>query len=95
MKEKRQGMSRRDFLYYSGTATVGAIGAIGLGSATKAHAAQESFKIIGGAEDLIEPIIKEFEQTFGMKMETTLVTHAVLNNKMLTGGDRIYDACEG
>jgi putative spermidine/putrescine transport system substrate-binding protein len=94
MKEQRHNMSRREFLYYSGAAAaIGAVSAVGLGPVGKAHAA-ESFKIIGGAEDLIGPIIKEFEKTHGMKMETTLVTHAVLNNKMLTGGDRIYDACE-
>lgn len=96
MRQIRGNMSRRDFVRFAGAGALGAAGMLSLGgSLGKAHAAeQETFKIVGGAEDLIEPIIKEFEATFGMKFEATLDTHAGIVNRMLTGGDKIFDAVE-
>lgn len=94
MKETRRNLSRRDFLRFSGAAGLGLAATVSGVGTERAAAQEESFKIIGGAEDLIEPIMKEFEATFGMKFEGTMVSHAECNNKMLTGGDRIYDACE-
>ena len=95
MKEKRKNMSRREFMQYTGAGALGIAGGLNLGGfITEAHAADEPFRIIGGPEDLLPPIIEEFEKTFKIKFEPTLATHPELNNKMLTGGDRIYDAAE-
>ena len=95
MKEKRQHMDRRDFMQFAGAGALAAAGTLGLGRVREAHAQDKApFRILGGAEDLIEPVFKGYEKAFGRPMEGTLKGHAEVNNMMLTGGDRVYDAAE-
>jgi hypothetical protein len=91
-------------MQYAGVGALGMAGALSLGGVRRAQASEKKdyqmsddktpFKILGGGEDLIEPVLKGYENTFGRVMEGTLKTHAEVNNIILTGGDRVYDAAE-